>query len=97
MSTNAKTWITLVIVVVLLIIGLLIWGGNKSDDSMSGAQEDEVQTTQSSSTSQTGDTGLSTSPSDSSNAALQQDLNSVDTQINNLNTDLSATTTQSVY
>jgi|GEM_PF-959996 len=97
MSKNIKALVGLIVVVVIIIIGIIIWGGKgsgSSSTSESMIQAPTSNTVNTQSVSSTSDAGLTTSPTDSSNAALQSDVNSIDAQMNGLNSDLSATTTQ---
>ena len=83
---SAKVW--WIIIILIIIIGG-IWWWNSSQSATAVAPGVSAATTQTPSTNPA-DQGLSTSPTDASNAALNQDLNSVDSQMNGLNTDGSA-------
>ena len=84
MSKNIKALVVLVVIVILIIIGVAIWGRGAPSSTETSTQT----------TSGTVDNSLTTAPTDSSNAALQADVSSIDVQMNNLDSDLSATTTQ---
>ena len=80
MRGSAKVW--WIVIILIVIIGGVWWWNSQSATVIAPATENLP--------AATSDQGLSTSPSDSSNAALNQDLNSVDSQINGLNSDNTA-------
>lgn len=91
MTTTGKTWTAIIVVIVLVIIGWLIWGNKGSNSPSTGAPANGVSTN----AGESPNAGLTTAPADSSNAALQTDLNSIDSQMSGLNND-SANVDQSV-
>ena len=97
MSKNIKTLVALIVVAVLIIIGLMFWGNSGSNNVAPVTNQVSNRTylpPQNVAPQSTTNASLDTSPTDSSDAALQQDVNSIDAQVSNLNSDLSATTTQ---
>ena len=97
MSKNIKSLVAILVVLVLIIIGLMFWGNDGSNSVTPIANPVSNRTNlppQNVAAQNTNNTGFTTSPTDSSDAALQQDVSSIDAQMNNLNGDLSATTTQ---
>jgi amino acid transporter len=89
MSNTSKTWIAVIVVVVIIIIGWLWYVSSNNNPNSLGQYNNTVQN------QQVNQTSLSTnasSPTDSSDAGLQQDLNAADNQINNINTDTSNAT-----
>jgi len=94
MSKSIKTLVILVVLVVIIILGF-IWyqsssGGpvNTIGTDNSGAMDNS---SASNPTDNSVDSGLTTSPSDNSDAALNSDLNSADSQMNSVNADASST------
>lgn len=89
MSTTGKTWTTIIIIVVIIVIGW-IWYKN-SAGTPSSATQTSTSTAQSTSSDQSATAGAPamSAPNDTSDAALQADLNSVDGQMTNLNADAS--------
>jgi hypothetical protein len=80
MNSQIKTISLLIILIIIVIIGWL-WYGN----SIKVQAPPTPNTTNSEAVS--AEAGLTTSATDTSNAALQSDLDSVDAQMNGLNTD----------
>ena len=78
MSHKIKAIVALIILIILVIIGWL-WYGMSSSQS--------VTTSLTSGTQNVAAAGLTTSPSDTSDAALQSDVTTVDSQMNGLNSD----------
>lgn len=86
MSSTGKTWAAIIIVAIIAIIGW-VWYKGSSSNSLYQAPATTASDTSSASTQES--TSMSAS-SDTSDAALQQDLGSVDSQMNNLSSDQSA-------
>lgn len=82
MSTR-KTWVTIIVIIVIIIIGSVLYATSSSKGS--NPAQNQQSTNQASAAA-----GVNPSaPTDTSNAGLQQDMNAVDNQMNNLNTDTS--------
>ncbi len=84
MTKTAKIWLTIIIVIVVAAVIWILFAG-------SPAQAPTAMENNSSAVSvPTGAaTGLTTKPTDASNSALEKDLNSVNSQMNNLGADAS--------
>ena len=80
MNSQIKTIILLAILIIIVMVGWLWYG------SLSKVQAPSTPNV-TNSEPVSADAGLTTSATDTSNAALQSDLNSVDAQMNGLNTD----------
>ncbi len=93
MSHHLRTVILLIIVIILVILGWLWYGSsNNQNKVMPGNNQvamDQNNTSQNQAVVVSPDVGLTTSPSDTSDAAIQADLASVDSQLNNMKTDTS--------
>ncbi|MDD5164941.1 MAG: hypothetical protein PHG25_00155 [Candidatus Pacebacteria bacterium] len=86
MTKEIKTIIALVVLIAVVIIGWLWYGSSNNAQAPAGQKQ------VSSSRQQVyvpADAGLTTSPSDTSDAALQSDMGSVNAQMKSLNTDTS--------
>ena len=87
--SQGKIW-TIVIIAIVVIAGGWMWFANSSGSSNTAAvppvQNNVVQEQQTTNQPVSEPTGASAS-TDTSNAALEQDMNAVDNQINNINTD----------
>jgi cytoskeletal protein RodZ len=93
---SAKVW-WIVIILIIIVGGIWWWSSSQSASTASVTTTTTTTTTADNSPAPTtgpaGVTpveGLSTSPSDDSDAALNQDLNSVGTQLNGLSSDNAA-------
>lgn len=78
---NIKTIIILIVLIIIVAVGWLWYG--------SSDQQPSIQTPAESQPYVSADAGLTTSASDASDAALENDLNAVGSQMNSLNTDAS--------
>lgn len=77
------------VLVVVIVLGWMWYANSSSAPAATNVEEITPNTRTIATTTNTTkiDNGMITSPSDSSDAALQSDLDSTDTQINNLNVD----------
>ena len=87
MSHNVKTVILLVVLIVIVIIGWVWYSMSNSSTPTTQTTATGVQQSSPAQQSASADAGLTTSPTNTSDAAIQTDLNSVDTQMNNLSAD----------
>ena len=88
MSHQVKTIILLVILIVIIIVGWLWYGmWNSAPAPVPQASNTNSVQSQQSASAINADGGLTTSASDTSDAALESDLNSVDTQMSASNAD----------
>ena len=92
MTKGIKIIIALVVVIAIVAIGWIWYGGgsNSVNSTATTITQPSVSTnnqTASAQNSVSPDAGLTTSASDTSDTALQSDLNSVDGQMNGLNSD----------
>ncbi|HTK33081.1 MAG TPA: hypothetical protein VL335_00845 [Candidatus Paceibacterota bacterium] len=83
MSSHLKTIVLLVILIAVVIIGWLWYAMSNGTPVQAPASQNSPSADNYAAT----DAGLTTSASDSSDAALQSDLNSVGTQMNSSNAD----------
>ena len=88
MSKKATVWVVIIVVIVLIIISWAVWGGKSGAPEVSApAAETAASTTPVTEAAPAVKSPLDTALTDTSDAALQADLDSVDTQIGSLNTD----------
>ena len=89
MSTSAKTWIAVAVVLVVVIIGW-IWYGNSSGNVPAQYEQTPAADTSSSGSNSAASVTAMSSATNTSDAGLNQDLNSVDGQMTGLNSDTSS-------
>lgn len=104
MSPSTKVWITVVVVLLLALIGGL-WYMNSQPNSIPAPAPQPAQPAPTPTpvpqpepivpAQPANDAGMS-APTDTSNASLEQDLNTVDNQLNNLNVDVTNAATGTV-
>lgn len=86
MTKKSKTIIIIIVIIVVLIGIWLIMKPSSSDQSMQNSSgQSQAQNTDNGTIND--NNGLTTSPTDNSDAALNQDLNSVDGQMSGLDSD----------
>lgn len=88
MTKEIKTIVALIVLIVVVIVGWVWYGMSNNAPTQTPVVQSSAPVQEN--TYVPADAGLTTSASDSSDAALQSDLDSVNTQMNSLNTDTSS-------
>ncbi len=86
MTKETKTIAVLVALIAVVIIGWLWYGASSSSSTSTAVTQTKVSKQQA---YVAADAGLTTSPTDTSDAALQSDMGSVNAQMESLDTDTS--------
>ncbi len=86
---SAKVW-WIIIILIIIIGGVWWWNSSQSATVVAPESNPSVTATQTNSAPAAAVSGLQTSPTDTSNTALNQDLNSVDSQMSGLSSDNAA-------
>lgn len=83
MSKTVKIVLWVIILIIVVVVVWLVMAGNSTNNAVPAGQASPVAVPPSTSTSGV----LQTSPTDTSNASLNQDLGSIDAQLNGLASD----------